>query len=194
MLNPSIQNYKIILASNSPRRQELLRLMGIPFEIRVKPVDEIFPANLSNIEIALFLAQLKSNAFGANDFDATELLITADTIVCLGSEILTKPNDRGHAIEMLKKLSGKKHLVITGVCLRTKAKMKSFAVSTSVYFRKLSAAEIVHYVDAFEPFDKAGAYAIQEWIGIVGIKKINGSYFNVVGLPTEALFEALNNF
>ena len=194
MLNPSIQNYKIILASNSPRRQELLRLMGIPFEIRVKPVDEIFPANLSNIEIALFLAQLKSNAFGANDFDATELLITADTIVCLGSEILTKPNDRGHAIEMLKKLSGKKHLVITGVCLRTKAKMKSFAVSTSVYFRKLSAAEIVHYVDAFEPFDKAGAYAIQEWIGIVGIKKINGSYFNVVGLPTEALFEALNSF
>jgi len=194
MLNPSIQNYKIILASNSPRRQELLRLMGIPFEIRVKPVDEVFPANLSNSEIAIFLAQLKSTAFGANDFDATELLITADTIVCLGSQILTKPNDRSHAIQMLTLLSGKKHLVITGVCLRTKEKSKSFAVSTSVYFRKLSAAEIVHYVDAFEPFDKAGAYAIQEWIGIVGIKKINGSYFNVVGLPTEALLEALNSF
>jgi septum formation protein len=190
----NIQNYKIILASNSPRRQELLRLMAIPFEVRVKPVDEVFPANLSNNEVAIFLAQLKSNAFGPNDFEADELLITADTIVCLGKQILTKPNDRGHAIEMLKKLSGKKHQVITGVCLRTKEKSKSFAVSTSVYFRELSLHEIVHYVHVFEPFDKAGAYAIQEWIGIVGIKKINGSYFNVVGLPTEALFEALTSF
>ena len=194
MLPKNIQNYKIILGSNSPRRQELLHLMAIPFEVRVKPVDEVFPANLLKEEVAIFLSELKAHAFSEIDFDDNELLITADTIVCLGSEILTKPNDRQHAIAMLQKLSGKKHTVITGVCLRSKARMKSFAVSTFVYFRKISLAEIEYYVDAFEPFDKAGAYGIQEWIGFVGIKKINGSYFNVVGLPTEALFEALNSF
>jgi len=194
MLPQNIQKYKIILASNSPRRQQLLYEMGIHFEVRVKPVNEVFPENLSNEEVAIFLCELKANAFVEDEFKDDELLITADTIVCLGDEILNKPNDRPHAIEMLTKLSGKMHEVITGVCLRSKEKMKSFSVSTNVYFRELSMNEIVHYVHVFEPFDKAGAYAIQEWIGIVGIKKINGSYFNVVGLPTEALFEALTSF
>ena len=194
MLPQNIQKYKIILASNSPRRQQLLHEMGISFEVRVKPVDEIFPENLSNEEVAIFLCELKANAFAEDEFKDDELLITADTIVCLGDEILNKPNDRPHAIEMLTKLSGKKHEVITGVCLRSKEKMKSFSVSTNVYFRELSMNEIEYYVDAFHPFDKAGSYGIQEWIGFVGITKIEGSYFNVVGFPTEKIFEALKNF
>jgi len=194
MLPQNIQKYKIILASNSPRRQQLLHEMGISFEVRVKPVDEIFPENLSNEEVAIFLCELKANAFVEDEFKDDELLITADTIVCLGDEILNKPNDRTHAIEMLTKLSGKKHEVITGVCLRSKEKMKSFSVSTNVYFRELSMNEIEYYVDGFHPFDKAGSYGIQEWIGFVGITKIEGSYFNVVGFPTEKIFEALKNF
>jgi len=194
MLPQNIQKYKIILASNSPRRQQLLHEMGISFEVRVKPVDEIFPENLSNEEVAIFLCELKANAFVEDEFKDDELLITADTIVCLGDEILNKPNDRTHAIEMLTKLSGKKHEVITGVCLRSKEKMKSFSVNTNVYFRELSMNEIEYYVDVFNPFDKAGSYGIQEWIGFVGITKIEGSYFNVVGFPTEKIFEALKNF
>jgi len=194
MIPENIRKYKIILASNSPRRQQLLHEMGIPFEVQVKPVDEIFPENLSNEEVAIFLCELKANAFVEDEFKDDELLITADTIVCLGDEILNKPNDRPHAIEMLTKLSGKKHEVITGVCLRSKEKMKSFSVNTNVYFRELSMNEIEYYVDAFHPFDKAGSYGIQEWIGFVGITKIEGSYFNVVGFPTEKIFEALKNF
>jgi septum formation protein len=194
MLNPSIQSHKIILASNSPRRQQLLHEMGISFEVRVKPVDEVFPPELSKEAVAIFLCELKAKAFLAEEFEADELLITADTIVCLGDEILNKPNDREHAIEMLTKLSGRKHEVITGVCLRSKEKMISFAVSTLVYFRELAKNEIEYYVDVFQPFDKAGSYGIQEWIGFVGITKIEGSYFNVVGFPTEKIFEALKNF
>jgi len=194
MLPQNIQKYKIILASNSPRRQQLLYEMGIHFEVRVKPVNEVFPENLSNEEVAIFLCELKANAFVEDEFKDDELLITADTIVCLGDEILNKPNDRPHAIEMLTKLSGKMHEVITGVCLRSKEKMKSFSVSTNVYFRELSMNEIEYYVDAFHPLDKAGSYGIQEWIGFVGITKIEGSYFNVVGFPTEKIFEALKNF
>lgn len=194
MLPENIKKYKIILASNSPRRQQLLHEMGISFEVRVKPVDEVFPPELSKEAVAIFLCELKAKAFLVDEFEDHELLITADTIVCLGDEILNKPNDRPHAIEMLTKLSGRNHEVITGVCLRSKEKMTSFAVSTQVYFRELSKDEIVYYVDVFQPFDKAGSYGIQEWIGFVGITKIEGSYFNVVGFPTEKIFEALKNF
>ncbi len=194
MLPENTKKYKIILASNSPRRQQLLHEMGISFEVRVKPVDEVFPPKLSKEAVAIFLCELKANAFLADEFEDDELLITADTIVCLGDEILNKPNDREHAIDMLTKLSGRKHEVITGVCLMSKEKMTSFAVSTLVYFRELSKEEIVYYVDVFQPFDKAGSYGIQEWIGFVGITKIEGSYFNVVGFPTEKIFEALKNF
>jgi septum formation protein len=194
MLPENTKKYKIILASNSPRRQQLLHEMGISFEVRVKPVDEVFPPELSKEAVAIFLCELKAKAFLADEFEDDELLITADTIVCLGDEILNKPNDREHAIDMLTKLSGRKHEVITGVCLMSKEKMTSFAVSTLVYFRELSKEEIVYYVDVFQPFDKAGSYGIQEWIGFVGITKIEGSYFNVVGFPTEKIFEALKNF
>ena len=187
-------NYKIILASKSPRRQQLLREMGIEFEIRLKHVDESFPASLDKEEVALYLCEKKANAFLTEELKDNELLITADTIVCLDGEILNKPNDRGHAIEMIEKLSGKKHEVITGICLRSAKKMKSFFVSTDVYFKVLSLDEIEYYVDNYKPYDKAGSYGIQEWIGYIGIEKIEGSYFNVVGLPTARLYEELKKF
>ncbi len=168
--------------------------MGIRFEVRVKPVDESFPAELKKEEVALYLCQKKANAFADDEINKDELLITADTIVCLGNEILNKPGDREHAIEMITKLSGKKHEVITGICFRSNAKSRRFFVSTDVYFRNLSRAEIEYYVDHYKPFDKAGSYGIQEWIGYVGIEKIEGSYFNVVGLPTARLYEELKKF
>jgi len=194
MLPNNILKYKIVLASNSPRRQQLLHEMAIPFEVRLKPVDEVFPSYLIKEEIASYLSELKANAFSDEEIGDNELLITADTIVCLDDQILNKPNDRNHAIEMLMQLSGKKHEVITGVCFKSREKMKSFFVSTFVFFRELTPGEIEYYVDKFQPFDKAGAYGIQEWIGFVGIKKIEGSYFNVVGFPTERIFEELKTF
>jgi len=186
--------YDIILASKSPRRQELLHNMGFDFSVRIKSVDESYPDHLSNIEIVKYLCEKKSMAFANYEIGPKGLLITADTIVCLGNEILNKPADRDQAIEMLYKLSGKKHEVITGVCLRTLEKMNSFHVSTDVYFNDLSKDEIAFYVDQYKPFDKAGSYGIQEWIGFIGISKIEGSYFNVVGLPTARLYEELKGF
>jgi septum formation protein len=186
--------YKIILASNSPRRQELFRLMGIEFQIRLKPVNEDFPTDLQTDDVARYLCEKKAMAFGQTDLNENELLITADTIVCLGNEIMNKPVDREHAIWMLQQLSGKKHQVITGVALRSLEKMISFTDTTDVYFQELTQGQISFYVDTCKPFDKAGAYGIQEWIGFVGIKKIEGSYFNVVGMPTARLFEELNRF
>jgi septum formation protein len=186
--------YKIILASNSPRRQELLRELGFSFEVRVRPVDESYPEHLTMHEVALFLCEKKAMAFSKSELGKNELLITADTIVCLEDEILNKPLDRPHAIEMLQKLSGKKHAVITGVCLKSVEKIHSFFDLTDVYFRKLNTVEIEFYVDRFKPFDKAGAYGIQEWIGCAAIERIEGSYFNVVGLPTARLYEELLRF
>ena len=190
----TFNNYKIILASKSPRRQQLLKEMGIEFEVRTKSVDESFPNDLKKEQVALYLCEKKANAFLGEELNEMELLITADTIVCLGNEILNKPADRGHAIQMIEKLSGKKHEVITGICLRSAEKRKSFFVSTDVYFKKLSRKEIEYYVDNYKPYDKAGSYGIQEWIGYVGIEKIEGSYFNVVGLPTARLYEELKKF
>jgi septum formation protein len=186
--------HKIILASKSPRRQQLLTEMGFSFEIRVKDVNEDFPDDLSNREVAIFLCEKKAAAFSESEISDNEILITADTIVCLGNKILNKPGDRAHAIEMLSELSGKMHEVITGVCLKSKGKMVSFFDSTKVYFQNLSQGEISFYVENYKPFDKAGAYGIQEWIGLTGIEKIEGSYFNVVGLPTEKLYRALIEF
>lgn len=186
--------YKIVLASNSPRRQELLKLMGIEFIVKLRPVDESFPANLSPNEVARYLCEIKAMAFKHDDINADELLITADTIVCLDGEIMNKPDNRNHAIEMLQKLSGKRHEVITGVALRSPAKMTSFTDNTEVFFKKLTDEQICYYVDQYKPYDKAGAYGIQEWIGFIGIERIEGSYFNVVGLPTARLFEELNRF
>jgi len=168
--------------------------MGFDFEVRTKNVEENYPSKLSNEEVAIYLCEKKANAFSIDEIADNEIIITADTIVCLVDQILNKPGDRDHAIEMLQTLSGKKHEVITGVCLRSQSKIKSFFVSTSVYFKDLSEKDIEYYVDHFKPFDKAGAYGIQEWIGYIGIEKIEGSYFNVVGLPTARLYEELGEF
>jgi septum formation protein len=184
----------IILASASPRRQKLLAEMGYDFTVRLAKVDERFPEHLHGADVALFLCKKKALAFAEKEMHSDEIIITADTIVCLNDEILNKPENREEAIAMLQKLSGKKHEVITGVCLRSAGKIKAFTDCTEVYFNNLSAETIAHYVDYYKPYDKAGGYGIQEWIGLVGIEKINGSYFNVMGLPTARLREELEEF
>lgn len=180
---------KIILASNSPRRKELLNQLGLDFEVRVmKGIDESDPDNLPSKDVAEFIASKKSLAYSiASD----ELLITADTIVVVGQDILGKPHDREDACRMLREISGKTHHVITGVCIRTAAKQSRFSVSTDVRFKNLSDGEIDFYVDHFKPYDKAGAYGIQEWIGLVGVESISGSFYNVMGLPVQRIYEEL---
>jgi septum formation protein len=180
----------LILASNSPRRQELLRGLGLPFRVYVKPVEEDYPDDLERGQIALFLASHKAAAYGA-ELQPEETLITADTIVCLDGLVLNKPAGYEEACDMLRLLSGQPHDVITGVCLLSQGKTKAFYETTRVYFKPLSAAEIHYYVSTFRPYDKAGAYGIQEWIGMAGIEKIEGSYFNVMGLPVHRVYEEL---
>ena len=182
-------NHKIILASKSPRRQELLRLMDVDFRVVLKEVDESYPEDLSPEEIAVFIAHKKAAAFDETVGD--EVVLTADTIVCIDGLILGKPETAEHAIEMLKILSGKVHKVITGVCLLHKHKYNKFFDVSEVFFRKLTDDEITSYVNEYMPLDKAGSYGIQERIGLIGIEKINGSYTNVVGLPTEKLYQQL---
>lgn len=194
MINKIVHRFKIILASGSPRRQELLRSLGCVFEVKIRPVDESFPDHLSMQEVAVYLCEKKAAAFSESELAPNELVITADTIVCIDNEILNKPDNRIHAIGMLQKLSGRKHRVITGVCLKSSKKQHSFFDSTDVYFREMSLEEIEFYVDNFQPFDKAGAYGIQEWIGCAAIERIDGSYFNVVGLPTALLYTELLRF
>lgn len=183
-------NFNIVLASKSPRRQELLRLMDLPFRIVLKDVDESYPAHLSPAEIAVYIAEKKAKAFDETVTD--EVVLTADTIVCIDDKILGKPDDAAHAIEMLTLLSGRMHTVITGVCLFYQQRYHSFYDVSEVYFSKLPEHEIVSYVEKYKPFDKAGSYGIQERIGLIGIERINGSYTNVVGLPTEKLYRELN--
>ncbi len=175
--------YKILLGSQSPRRKELLEKMDIKFRIVKINFEEKYPKNIPIAEIPEFLALQKSKAY--SKIQPEELLITADTLVILEKEILEKPRNKTQARKMLQKLSGKKHKVITGVCLRTKNNSCSFSDISKVYFKKLSPEEINYYVDTYKPMDKAGAYGIQEWIGLIGIKKIKGSYFNIMGFPTE---------
>ncbi len=179
----------IILASKSPRRQELLKQMDLDFRIVLKEVDESYPDNLTPEEIAVYIAQKKAKAF--DEMVGDEVVLTADTIVSIDGHILGKPETEEHAIEMLKMLSGKTHQVITGVCLFYKHEYHSFYDVSDVTFRVLSNDEISTYVTKYKPMDKAGSYGIQEWVGIAGIVKINGSYTNVVGLPTEKLYQAL---
>ena len=180
----------IILASKSPRRQELLRLLGFDFRIVLKEVDESYPDNLSPEEIALYIAEKKARAFDESIAD-NEVVLTADTIVAVDGQILGKPETPSHAVEMLKILSGKVHRVVTGVCLLHKQRYNKFHDVSEVFFRKLTDEEIIFYIDKYQPLDKAGAYGIQEWIGLTGIERINGSYTNVVGLPTEKLYQQL---
>lgn len=183
---------KLILASNSPRRQTLLKEAGINFSIKIKDIKEEYPPGLTKEQIPIFLAKLKAEAFKNEIKDET--VITADTIVAINNQILGKPKGEDEAIEMLKLLSGNKHEVITGVCILNSKKEHSFIDITEVYFKELSEEEINYYIKKFKPFDKAGAYGIQEWIGMIGIEKIVGSYFNVMGLPVHRVVEELRKF
>jgi septum formation protein len=186
--------YHIVLASNSPRRKELLSGIDIPFEVRVLDgIDESYPAELSTKEIAGYISKKKADAYQLT-MGADELIITADTIVVLGQQVMGKPHDAAEAHSMLHQLSGKTHQVITGVCLTTKERQVCFSVETDVTFKQLTDEEIDYYVDHYRPFDKAGAYGIQEWIGHVGVTGMNGSYFNVMGLPVQRIYEALKGF
>ena len=180
---------KIILASKSPRRQELLRLMDIDFRVVLKEVDESYPDGLTPAEIALYIAQQKAEAF---DEDVTdEVVLTADTIVAIDGLILGKPESPDHAVEMLQRLSGRVHEVYTGVCLLHDGHYNKFYDRSEVFFRKLTNHEISSYVEKYQPMDKAGSYGIQQRIGLIGIERINGSYTNVVGLPTEKVYQQL---
>jgi septum formation protein len=183
----------LILGSQSPRRKALLEQLGFEFKQISLNADETFPADLPPKEVAEFLSRKKAAA-GIDMLEADELLITSDTTVVLGRTILNKAADAKEARGMLERLSGKKHEVISGVCLSSKEKAISFSVSTAVYFKNLSNVEIDYYVEKFQPFDKAGAYGIQEWIGMIGVERIEGSFYNVMGLPVKEVFEELQNF
>jgi septum formation protein len=185
--------FQLVLGSKSPRRQELLAGMGFDFEVRTKETEEDYPDTLPLKDVPVFLAEIKANAL-VDVLKKGEVLITSDTIVLLENEILGKPISPENAKEMLQKLAGKSHEVITGVHLKSLEKSVSFSVSTNVFFKSLTPEMIDFYVENYKPLDKAGAYGIQEWIGFVGIERIEGSYFNVVGLPVAELWDALNNF
>lgn len=189
MLSEKLKNKNIILASGSPRRQELFKELGIDFSIQVKAVEEIYPSTLKEAEITNYLAELKAAAF--NELAENDIIITSDTIVWLNNKAIEKPKDKLHAIAMLQELSGNRHKVITSICIKTFTSQKVFHDETMVYFKPLSLEEITYYVENFKPYDKAGAYGIQEWIGFIGIAKIEGSYLNVMGLPVHKLYEEL---
>jgi septum formation protein len=193
MLNKLLQQYNVILGSASPRRKELLSDIGIEFSIQTTDKEEEYPSTLKEERIAEFLAQQKSEFLSDNQKN-TDLLITADTIVSYESEVLNKPQNKEQAFNILNKLSGNTHKVITGVCIKSIKKEVIFSVITMVTFRKLNHEEIEYYINNFNPFDKAGAYGIQDWIGKIGIQRIDGSYSNVVGLPTKELYEQLELF
>jgi septum formation protein len=193
VLTEKYKDTRIILASQSPRRKELVSGLNIPFEVLVREVDESFPEDMAAEEVPLFLSKLKATVF-QNDIDDKTLVITADTVVIIDGEVLGKPNDFEHAFEMLRKLSGRKHVVITGVCITSETKQITFSSSTDVYFKDLTDNEISYYLANYKPFDKAGSYGVQEWIGYIAIERIEGSYFNVMGLPVQRLYEELLNF
>ncbi len=186
----SIKNYKLILASASPRRQQLMKDAGFTFEVRLKNVEEKYPQELHLENVPEYLSKVKASAF-REELKADEVLITADTVVCIHDRILGKPADRKEAISMLQELSGNRHLVVTGVSVTTRTEQLSFSSRTDVFFKHLSNEEIEFYVDTYKPFDKAGAYGIQEWIGYIGIERIEGSFYNVMGLPIQRLYETL---
>lgn len=188
------KDYKIILASNSPRRKELLAGIDVQFEVRViQDIDESYPSDLPTKDIAEYISHKKAAVY-QQQMAPDELIITADTIVVLGNEVMGKPHDEADARRMLRELSGRTHQVITGVTLTTIQKQVSFSVETDVTFKALSDSEIDYYVSHYKPFDKAGAYGIQEWIGHIGVTALQGSYFNVMGLPVQRIYEALRQF
>lgn len=186
-----LKKYKVILASNSPRRKDLLAGLGVDYEVRTLPdVDETYPDALKGADIPLFIAKEKANAY-LNMMKPGELMITADTIVWLDEKVLGKPKDREDAMCMLRTMSGRTHEVFTGVCLTTTEWQRSFTAQTEVRFAELSEEEITYYVDTYKPMDKAGAYGVQEWIGFIGVENISGSYYNIMGLPVQRLYKEL---
>ncbi|AZJ31677.1 septum formation protein [Tenacibaculum mesophilum] len=191
MLSTKLSQYSIILASSSPRRQELIKSLNIPFTVKIKDIEEIYPEELQQTEITDFLADLKAIPF-KKDLKENELLITSDTIVWINNEALGKPKNYNEAFQMLKKLSNTTHKVITSICITNKLFQKTVNDTTIVSFKELLDDEIDYYIKTYQPFDKAGAYGIQEWIGKIGITKIEGSYFNVMGFPVHKLYKELS--
>ena len=191
MLNEKLKEFHLILASGSPRRQQFFKDLDLDFEIRLKEIEELYPEHLKAEEITNFLAQLKANAF-EGELKANDILITSDTIVWHQNQCLGKPKDYDDAFQMLKAMSGKTHEVITSVCFKTIQKTETIFEVTKVTFNSLTEEEIRYYLDNYQPFDKAGSYGIQEWIGLVGIQSIEGSYANVVGMPTHLVYDCLS--
>lgn len=187
----NLNKYKIILGSNSPRRKELLKGLDIDFEIITNNIDEAYPVGMDGTGIPVFLAKKKAESYNIKE---NNLIITADTIVWFNNRIYEKPADRAEAKRMLQALSGNMHQVITGVCIKTSEKTKTFHVTSNVYFSQFSDDEIDYYLEHYKPYDKAGSYGIQEWIGYIGVERIEGSYYNVMGLPIQRLYTELKNF
>lgn len=194
ILSDKLKPYRLLLASQSPRRRELMTGCGLPYELAPKyDCEEVYPADLPAEEVPLYLSQLKSRAY-PGPLAPDVILLTADTVVVLDGGVLGKPCGREEAVGMLGRLSGRRHTVVSGVTLRTAERMHSFEARTSVWFRTLSAEEIEHYVDTCRPFDKAGSYGIQEWIGYAAIERIEGSFYNVMGLPIQKVYVELDKF
>jgi len=194
LLHDKLRPYRLILASRSPRRRQLLTGAGIDYELAPDyEVEEVYPEDLPAEQVPAYLAELKSAAY-PNALTATDILITADTVVCLDGRLIGKPADRADALSILGRLSGHRHTVVTGVTLRTADRRRTFSVRTDVWFRTLTDEEIAWYVDTYRPFDKAGAYGVQEWIGYVAIERIEGSFYNVMGLPVQRLYLELEEF
>lgn len=192
ILKEKFRNKKIILASNSPRRKQFLTDLGVTFSIQPANVNEEYPSFLKGKDIALYIAEQKASVF--SNIADDEIIITCDTVVWIDDTSLEKPQNKEQALQMLQQLSGKTHEVISAVCIKSKEKEMLFSDTTFVTFNQLSTEDILFYIETYQPYDKAGAYGIQEWIGLVGIEKINGSYTNVVGMPMEKLYKNLNAF
>ncbi len=194
LLHDTLKNHRLILASQSPRRRQLLSDCGLEYELAERyEVEEVFPATMEADEVPVYLSRLKSEGYPA-ELAENDILLTADTVVIVDNQILGKPADEAEARAMLRTLSGRVHRVTTGVTLRSKSRVKSFAVQSDVYFRELTDEEIDYYVVRYRPMDKAGSYGIQEWIGYVGIERIDGSFYNVMGLPVQRVYAALGEF
>lgn len=194
LLHEKLKDKRLILASNSPRRRQLLADAGLSFEVAEKyPCEESYPADMPAEEVAGHIAELKSKAY-PKPLNDNDILVTADTVVIVGDEVLGKPAGRDDALRMLRKLSGRSHKVVTGVMFRTAGRSLVFRSETSVIFKELSDEEMTYYVDTFRPFDKAGAYGIQEWIGYAAVERIEGSFYNVMGLPVQRLYTELDAF
>lgn len=194
MLHEKLAPYRLILASSSPRRHYLMKEAGFEFEIRViYDIPEEFPLSMPASEVAIYLAELKAKAFDGR-LQKQEIVITADTVVILDGKVLGKPSGYFEAFDMLSSLSGRKHEVITGVCLKSENRQFAFSVSSDVWFRKLTEKEIHYYITEYSPFDKAGSYGVQEWIGYIGVERIEGSFFNVMGLPIQNVYVELEQF